>query len=123
MDAAGNLYGVTSNGGPDEALGSSGGYGTVYEVNGTTHVLTTLASFDNTDDEYVGAGLMADAQGNLYGTTESGGDGGYGTVYEITNSGYVVSVPEPVSLGVGMGLGLGLLMFSRSLLRGRNSLS
>jgi uncharacterized repeat protein (TIGR03803 family) len=36
------------------------------------------------------AGLIADADGNLFGTTRSGGANGAGTVFEVTNSGFVI---------------------------------
>ena len=34
---------------------------------------TTLVSFDNTNGSFPYAGLIADANGNLFGTTEEGG--------------------------------------------------
>ena len=81
-DAAGNLYGVTGAGG---AYGS----GTVFEVKANGDE-TLLYSFTGGSD---GGGpdsvLIFDSQGNLYGTTESGGssticDGGCGTVFELS---------------------------------------
>src|ERR1700684_3845211 len=49
---------------------------------------TLLYSFrcspDGADPE---AGLVRDADGNLYGTTTSGGQSGYGTVFKVTPSG------------------------------------
>ena len=52
--------------------------------------LTTLVSFDGTNGEDPIAGLIADANGNLFGTTEGGGAYGLGTVFEIakTATGY-----------------------------------
>ena len=38
------------------------------------------------------AGLIADANGNLFGTTFEGGANGYGTVFEIAGSGFVPQV-------------------------------
>jgi uncharacterized repeat protein (TIGR03803 family) len=76
-DAAGNLYGTTWVGGP----GNGGeGYGTVFEVAAGTHALSTLATFNSTDGANPEAGLVADAAGNFYGTTEDGGAAGDGTV-------------------------------------------
>lgn len=51
--------------------------------------LTTLISFSggNGADPYYGS-LIADANGNLFGTTNGGGSG-YGTVFEVTGSGFV----------------------------------
>jgi hypothetical protein len=40
------------------------------------------------------AGLIADAKGDLFGTTQNGGAyDGYGTVFEITDSGFVPFAP------------------------------
>ncbi|MGA7294325.1 MAG: choice-of-anchor tandem repeat GloVer-containing protein, partial [Terriglobales bacterium] len=49
---------------------------------------TILHSFANTPDgEYPGAGLLMDAKGNLYGTTEGGGALQGGTVFVLDTSG------------------------------------
>src|ERR1700675_318852 len=86
-DAQGNLYGTTSNGGAYN-------HGTVFtlDVNGNE---TVLHSFTGTggDGAYVYAGLVRDAQGNLYGTTYFGGDlsqcsgSGCGTVFKLDATG------------------------------------
>ncbi len=44
---------------------------------------TTLHAFAGPDGNQPVAGVVRDAQGNLYGTTASGGVGG-GTVYQLT---------------------------------------
>jgi hypothetical protein len=86
VDANGNLFGTTSQGGA--------GYGTVFEIANSGGVYasspTTLVSFDSTTGAVPEAGLIADANGNLFGTTNVGGAYGYGTVFEIakTSSGY-----------------------------------
>jgi uncharacterized repeat protein (TIGR03803 family) len=51
---------------------------------------TILAAFSGPNGTLPTAGLVADASGNLYGTTYSGGGNGAGTVFEIakTSSGY-----------------------------------
>jgi uncharacterized repeat protein (TIGR03803 family) len=79
-DAAGNLYGTTPYGG-------ASGYGTVFALtpSGTETVLHSFTGGD--DGGYPAAGLIADASGNLYGTTGFGGDAGYGTVFRVTQSG------------------------------------
>ncbi len=100
-DTSGNLYGTTQHGGASDA-------GTVFEVaNDANHTLTTLAMFDGTNGGGPDAGLLADASGNLFGTTQRGGalDGGAygnGTVFELS------LVPEPSSLALGL-LALGAL--------------
>jgi len=106
MDGSGNLYGTTTQ-------GFFGSWGTVFELSpGGT--LTTLHSFNGGGDGALpDAGLIADGQGNLYGTTSSGGPGGYGTVFELTG---VLppsnpAVPEPATLlllGQGAAALLGL---------------
>jgi uncharacterized repeat protein (TIGR03803 family) len=87
MDAAGNLYGTTS-----EDLGPfSCGHtscGTVFElVNSpggyTESVLYTFAESNGANPQ---AGLVMDSSGDLYGTTSNGGAYGFGTVFELTNS-------------------------------------
>ena len=50
-------------------------------------VLTTVASFNGSDGEYPQGSLIADANGDLFGTTPNGGANGYGTVFEIVNNG------------------------------------
>jgi uncharacterized repeat protein (TIGR03803 family) len=61
---------------------------------------------------------MADASGNLFGTTELGGTSGDGTVFEIANSGFITSadLPEPATiivLGVGI-VGRGVIRRRRT---------
>jgi uncharacterized repeat protein (TIGR03803 family) len=94
-DADGNLFGTTRFGGAYRAgFTAPSGYGTVFEVSttarGSSNTHTTLVSFDNTDGAFPLAGLIADARGNLFGTTSGGGANGDGTVFEVarTASGY-----------------------------------
>ena len=94
-DAQGNLLGTTAGGG-NQACG--GGCGTVFEIaktnNGYASSPTTLVSFDHDNGASPQASLIADASGNLFGTTRYGGSGcggnGCGTVFEIakTANGY-----------------------------------
>src|SRR5271157_3096218 len=88
LDAQGNLYGTTSQGG-DPAC--TNGCGTVFKVD-TTGKETVLYSFTGgTDGAIPYAGLVPDAQGNLYGTTSQGGDpactNGCGTVFKVDTTG------------------------------------
>jgi len=81
-DAAGDLFGTTVQG------GASGG-GTVFELvnnGGGSYTPTTLASFNGTDGAYPEGGLIADAAGDLFGTTYGGGASS-GTVFELVNNG------------------------------------
>ena len=77
FDAAGNLYGTTAAGG---GSGCNGGCGTVFELtpglNGQwaeTVLYSFCAASNCTDGAVPLAGLIFDAAGNLYGTTEQGG--------------------------------------------------
>ncbi len=84
LDTAGNLYGTTRDSGIH-------GDGTAFEMSpkqGGGWIETVLHSFnENGRDGYSPyAGLMMDAAGNLYGTTNAGGIHGWGTVFEITPS-------------------------------------
>lgn len=79
-DAAGNLYGVTVNGG-------AFGYGTVFEFSanqqgGWDHkILYNFTDGDDGGDPE--GGVIFDAQGNLYGMTLYGGPQDSGTVFEL----------------------------------------
>jgi uncharacterized repeat protein (TIGR03803 family) len=48
---------------------------------------TTLHIFDGSDGQLPYAGLIQATDGKLYGTTQSGGANGSGTVFKITPSG------------------------------------
>src|SRR5580704_6562963 len=93
-DANGNLFGTTALGGAS-ITAAYVGYGTVFEIvnNGSNtapsyaSAPTTLVSFNGTDGTGPEAGLIADANGNLFGTTFEGGDRQGGTVFEIVNNG------------------------------------
>ena len=94
LDAAGNLYGTTAEGGANHV-------GTVFKLthgaNGkwTERVLHSFAA-GGTDGTYPGAGLAIDGTGNLYGITDFGGSSqtcpydspldppGCGTVFKLS---------------------------------------
>src|ERR1017187_9383834 len=85
----GNLYGTTAQGGTN-------GSGTVFKITpGGT--LTTLHSFCSdypscTDGADPYAGLVQAANGDLYGTTYSGGTNSAGTIFKITPSGTLTTL-------------------------------
>jgi hypothetical protein len=86
-DANGNLFGTTGGGG----TGNNGG--TVFEIvktaDGYASTPTILASFCSLPNCADGAepnGLVADADGNLFGTIYRGGTYGRGTVFEIVKT-------------------------------------
>ena len=110
-DSAGNLFGTTRNGGASDS-------GTVFKLakGSGGYTLSILVSFaTNTDGANPLGGLIADSAGNLFGTTNAGGAGGKGTVFQITDSGFVpyaTEVPAPAGLGL-FGMGLAALGLAR----------
>jgi uncharacterized repeat protein (TIGR03803 family) len=82
-DSDGNLYGTTSESGP------GGGQGTIYKVDptGTETLLYAFGDNGPLDGAQPMAGLVADAKGNLYGTTASGGAHGGGAVFRVSPDG------------------------------------
>src|ERR1022692_3675717 len=88
--ANGDLYGTAYNG------GANGDLGTVFKIT-PTGTLTTLYSFCSqsgcTDGAHPAGGLVQAANGNFYGTTESGGRAhGGGTVFKITPGGTLTTL-------------------------------
>jgi uncharacterized repeat protein (TIGR03803 family) len=78
LDASGNLFGTTNDGG-------ASGAGTVFEVAKNSGAITTLGSFNNllTIGQNPQGGLVLDSGGNLFGSTVNGGVFRYGTVFEV----------------------------------------
>ena len=95
FDKAGNLYGVTNEGG---STCPSPGCGTVFQLappaqKGGSWTETILYGFNGTDGSIPVGGAIIDGDGNLYGTTAYGGSGtcllfgynvGCGVVYELS---------------------------------------
>jgi len=81
----GNFYGTTG-------LGGASGAGTVFKVT-PSGTLTSLYSFSGSADggDPI-SGLIQATDGNLYGTTNSGGASGKGTIFKITPSGTLTTV-------------------------------
>jgi uncharacterized repeat protein (TIGR03803 family) len=79
FDAAGNIYGTTTEGGVY-------GNGIVFELSSGAWQETVLHSFyDNGVDGWDPvAGVTLDSSGDVYGTTQYGGTNSHGTVFEIT---------------------------------------
>ncbi|HEX4086315.1 MAG TPA: choice-of-anchor tandem repeat GloVer-containing protein [Chthoniobacteraceae bacterium] len=81
----GNLYGTAEAGGAN-------GDGTVFELT-TSGSLTPLYAFlGGADGANPYAGLVTGTDGNFYGTTYSGGTDGFGTVFQVTQSGSYTSI-------------------------------
>jgi uncharacterized repeat protein (TIGR03803 family) len=89
-DAAGNLYGTTTEGGAisDSCNWSGSGCGTVFKVD-ASGVEAVLYSFTGgtTDGCNPYGGLLRDKAGNFYGTTANCGASGCGTVFEVDTNG------------------------------------
>jgi uncharacterized repeat protein (TIGR03803 family) len=91
-DAAGNLYGTTVSGGNQNQrycnAGVGEGCGLVFELSPTTsgewHETVLYEFTGGEDGGFPQAGLVEDAAGNLYGTTQYGGDSASGVVFELT---------------------------------------
>jgi len=90
QDAAGNLYGTTTQGGNDSRCNPSYGHygcGVVFELN-TAGEMNTLYKFrGGRDGEGPNGNLIRDREGRLYGTTAEGGPYNNGTVFQIGKSG------------------------------------
>lgn len=69
--------------------GVSASYGTVFELkqSRTSWKKTTLFAFDYSDGAFPDAGVIADSNGALYGTTSTGGLDNGGTVFMLSSSG------------------------------------
>jgi len=93
FDKAGNIYGVTHEGG---STCPSPGCGTIFQLSpgkGGAWTETLLYGFNGTQGSYPEGSVIIDAHGNLYGTTSIGGNGqcklfgyvvGCGVVYELS---------------------------------------
>jgi uncharacterized repeat protein (TIGR03803 family) len=81
IDASGNLLGTTSSGG---AAGGECGCGIAFRITpgGALKILHTFGT--DTDGRFPFAGLITDGNGHYFGTTNTGGDSSWGTVYKLT---------------------------------------
>ena len=79
LDAAGNLWGVTVNGG-------TSGLGTAFKIDSAGNE-TIIHTFTGPDGAYPLAGLVQDSTGNLYGAASAGGTQQWGIIYRIDTKG------------------------------------
>src|SRR5208337_2614072 len=92
LDKAGNIYGTTQLGGSREGVCATfAGCGTVFKLDSTGKEVW-LHRFTFAEGMQPLAGLTRDVSGNLYGTTELGGNAkcyryGCGTVFELDKTG------------------------------------
>jgi uncharacterized repeat protein (TIGR03803 family) len=85
IDRDNNLYGTTVTGGVSN-------YGAVFKIDSSGHESILYSFGAIPDGQYPFGGLVMDANGNLYGTTQQGGDydscwGNCGTVFKLDKSG------------------------------------
>jgi uncharacterized repeat protein (TIGR03803 family) len=85
-DGNGNLFGTTRFGGAYSS-------GTVFELAQGSRAFTNIELFNFGNGSNPRGALIMDSSGNLYGTTESGGGGSYGTVFALL-------APSPFHLGI-----------------------
>lgn len=92
IDRAGNLYGTTASGGAYNS-------GTVFELPANFTNIQILASIGGSGGGATPySGLYRDPNGNLFGTTEFGGDFNAGTIFEVTSAGVyqtIISLAGP----------------------------
>jgi len=85
VDAAGNIYGVMTDGGSTYGGPGEEGWGVVFELVAGTGEYKVVYNFTGgADGGMPYGGLAIDASGNLYGTTASGGAYGRGTLFELS---------------------------------------
>jgi uncharacterized repeat protein (TIGR03803 family) len=118
FDGAGNLYGTTKAGG--NGPGCYGGCGTAFELvnNGGSFSEKTLYAFQgwsagqHIDGAFPWDSLLLDGNGNLFGTTQGGGNKcGCGTVFELS-PGQGGTYNESVLFSFSRGIGNGTTGFS-----------
>jgi uncharacterized repeat protein (TIGR03803 family) len=81
-DAAGSLYGTTTEG------GGTSSSGTVFKLDATGKETVLYSFAGGRDGSYPSYGvLIRDSVGNLYGTTVAGGVSGNGTVFKVGSTG------------------------------------
>ena len=97
LDASGALYGTTYYGGQSACGSDPFGCGVVFKLtpagDGTWNETVLHRFTGGTDGEFPSSALTIDAEGNVYGTTNAGGDlsrcadGGCGTIFKISKAG------------------------------------
>jgi uncharacterized repeat protein (TIGR03803 family) len=96
VDSVGNIYGTTSEGGDlscSPPISPNAGCGVVFELpSSNPGSERVLHSFNGTDGMDPAGGVIQDAAGNLYGTTEMGGASNAGVVFKLDLSSGVETV-------------------------------
>ena len=103
--ADGALYGTTSSGG-------SGGQGSVFKLNPDGSGFMVVQNFDlATTGGRPFSGLVQGSDGTLYGTTNTGGAGGSGTVFQMNPDGSGFQVLQSFDAAANGGVPIGRLMW------------
>src|SRR3984885_9187807 len=88
VDSKGDIFGTTIGSGVNDVS-------TAFEIGKTSTVYrstpTIVSDFNGKADGALGANVVADANGNLFGTTQAGDANNKGSAFEITNSGYATT--------------------------------
>jgi uncharacterized repeat protein (TIGR03803 family) len=90
----GNLYGTTQYGGLS-------GNGVVFQISPDGTIFNTLHSFNGSDGAYPYGGVVQGSDGNLYGTTQQGGNNGVGVVFQMSTDGATFNVLHSFSYSDG----------------------
>ncbi len=85
IESGGKFYGMTNQGGSDDD-------GTLFEFNPVNNLFTVLKHLNGSPDGRRPQSSLLESGGKLYGTTASGGNNGYGTLFEHTPAGNVHTV-------------------------------
>jgi len=83
LNVAGNFYGVTVYGGNINS-NCTFGCGVIYRVNNSGKYSVLYRFTGGADGGLPSGSLTRDANGNLYGATDTGGNGNNGVIYKIT---------------------------------------
>lgn len=86
LGPGGGLYGTTSRG------GSTGYAGSIYKINPDGSGYAVVHSFSGSAGAFPYATLVQGSDGGLYGTTQQGSPGAYGTIFKIKADGSDFSV-------------------------------
>ncbi len=86
IDSSGHLFGATNEGGI-WSKNCTAGCGIVYEIEPGGQEKLLHAFTGGSDGALPYGSLTRDAEGNLYGTTEAGGEYGYGTIFKVDANG------------------------------------
>ena len=112
MDSAGVLYGTT------DAGGAHGSDGAVFKVASSTETVLYSFGASANDGQQPEASLTMDSAGDLYGTTQSGGSNGRGTVFKIASGTETVLYSFGATAADGVQPEAGLIMDSAGNLYG-----